>query len=155
MLEKLEANSYSQELAAAERELKNIERRKSKVFELYETDIISADNLNRRIQQINKEQEEKERRRDELRAHLSGVAKQKAMLKKILKALPTFRENYESANFKQRKAMVQSLVHKITVYPDGNVDLTVNYPFLTEGASCFTVALTDQLHRRNFPWSPR
>ena len=32
---------------------------------------------------------------------------------------------------------------------------TVNYPFLTEGASCFTVALTDQLHRRNFPWSPR
>jgi site-specific DNA recombinase len=109
-------------LEEARKALAEVDRRKQKWFDLYEQGGIGFPDFRERLDQLNREKEEKMRQIEELEASLARLETKEMTLKQVAEAIKNVRSLWEAADVQERKMLIRSIVKRIVIYP-GNVEV--------------------------------
>lgn len=106
------------EIATAEKSLKEKETEKKRILVLYRKELIEFVDVQEQLEQIKKEKTTLEKCLEGLKVEQKEEQNREQRRNKTLNVLEELREAIENADFETKRKIVKTLIKKITVYPD-------------------------------------
>ena len=118
--EEMDGNSaqFREHLDGIERELADVDRRLTRLYEALETSKLTLDDLAPRIQGLRHRQEQLQAARGEVQAHLHGRKKELVDLQTVVSYAEDLRAVLSQGSLAERKAFIRSFVREVSVAKD-------------------------------------
>lgn len=103
--------------------LASIGTRKQKWFNAFEQGILEANDLKERINLLNNEKEECEKRLAELEASLANIEAREISISNALESIKNVRQRWNLASTQEKKLLIRSIINKITIHSRDNIEI--------------------------------
>lgn len=112
-------------LEVAKKEMDSLQRKLTKWYDAFEKDVISADDLFDRIRDLRERKKQLEEEINQLEEAVINEAARMVTVQEILDTIQNFDAVWAEATHEERRAILASLIEKVTVTQDGTINVII------------------------------
>jgi site-specific DNA recombinase len=121
-----EVQNIEQEKITLEKALKDKEKERQKILELYRKGIITQDDVEQQFELIARERKQIEFRIKEIKKIQTQTIKEKELRDKLETLLKQLHKKAEKLNFEKKREIIKLVIKEVVVYPD---DIQIRWAF--------------------------
>ncbi|MCB0314484.1 MAG: recombinase family protein [Calditrichaeota bacterium] len=121
--------AFQEQIDRIKKQSQNLEKQRQRLIDAYQQEVITLKELSSRRSQLEERLKGLEQQRRQVIAQQNASIKWEHLIENIEHFRTLLGKNLDELGFEDRQAVVQLLVEKVIVYPDGNVEIHHILPF--------------------------